>query len=68
MSESVTIGGIGKNPAIDKIDNLSSMDVKIYAIKKMEQTLILGGDVQSETYMRQVPIDFGRVNWKGNTQ
>lgn len=68
MSESVTIGGIGKNPAIDKIDNLSSMDVKIYAIKKMEQTLILGGDVQSETYMRQVPIDFGRVNWKGNAQ
>lgn len=68
MSESVTIGGIGKNPAIDKIDNLNSMDVKMYAVKKMEQTLILGGDVQSETYMRQVPIDFGRVNWKGNTQ
>lgn len=34
MSESIKIGGIGKNPAIDKINNLNSIDVKNYAVKK----------------------------------
>jgi len=34
MSESVKIGGIGKNPAIDKINNLNSIDIKNYAVKK----------------------------------
>ena len=40
MSESVKIGGIGKNPAIDKINNLNSIDIKNYAVKKMEELLI----------------------------
>ena len=28
MSESVKIGGIGKNPAIDRINQLNAMDIK----------------------------------------
>ena len=34
MSESVKIGGIGKNPAIDRINSLNSIDIKNYAVKK----------------------------------
>lgn len=65
MSESVRIGGIGKNPAIDKINSLNSMDVKNYAVNKMEQLLLTGDVSQTKTYMREVPIDFDKADWKG---
>ena len=42
MSESVKIGGIGKNPAIDKVNRLNAIDVKGYAAKKMEEILLQG--------------------------
>ena len=42
MSESVKVGGIGKNPAIDKINRLNGIDVKSYAVDRMEQLLISG--------------------------
>ena len=58
MSESVKIGGIGKNPAIDKINRLNSTDVKNYVVNKMEQLLL--GD-----YTDTAPIDFSRADWKG---
>lgn len=64
MSESVKIGGIGKNPVIDKINRLDSIDVKGYAKDKMEQ-LILGEEYDPNgIYARQVPIDFSKANWE----
>lgn len=42
MSESVKIGGIGKNPAIDKINRLNGIDVQNYAVNRMEQLLASG--------------------------
>ena len=63
MSESVKIGGIGKNPAIDKISRLNQVDVKKYAVNKMEELLLVkpieAGD------RKEVPIDFGRASWNG---
>ena len=40
MSENVKIGGIGKNPAIDRISKLNAMDIKKQAVKRMEQLLL----------------------------
>lgn len=65
MSESVKIGGVGKNPAIDKINSLNAMDVKAQAVRKMEQVL-LGGNVSADReYAREVPVDFENADWKG---
>lgn len=41
MSESVKIGGIGKNPAIDKISSIGETDVKNSAVRKMEQEFLV---------------------------
>lgn len=65
MSESVKIGGIGKNPAIDKINNLNSIDIKNYAVKKMEEMLI-HTNVDELPYGKNVPIGFTKVDWDGN--
>ncbi len=65
MSESVKIGGIGKNPAIDKINSLNSIDIKNYAVKKMEELLIYT-NVDELPYGKNVPIDFTKVDWDGN--
>lgn len=64
MSESVKIGGIRKNPAIDRINNMNSTEVKKSAKKKMEQLLLAEEVVQSETFTRPVPIDFSKAQWK----
>lgn len=63
MSESVKIGGIGKNPAIDKINKLNQTDVKSYAVKKMEELLLVKNS--GEESKKNVPIDFSRADWKG---
>ena len=63
MSESVKIGGIGKNPAIDKINRLNAVDVKKYAAKKMEELLLAGEENAAD---KDVPIDFSKANWKGD--
>lgn len=65
MSESVKIGGIGKNPAIDRINSLNAMDVKGHAVKRMEQVLLGGDFFGNRMYTRDVPIDFENVDWKG---
>lgn len=65
MSESVKIGGIGKNPAIDKINSLNSIDIKNYAVKKMEEMLITKNPDET-AYGKRVPIDFTKVNWEGD--
>lgn len=64
MSESVRIGGIGKNPAIDKINRLNSIDIKNYAVNKMEQLLTEGESVEDIMRIREVPINFDKVNWE----
>ena len=63
MSESVRIGGIGKNPAIDKINKLNSIDIKNYAVNKMEQ-LLTEGEAGDIAHIREVPINFDKVNWE----
>ena len=65
MSESVKIGGIGKNPAIDKINNLNSIDIKNYAVKKMEE-LLIRTNVDGLAYGKKVPIDFTKADWEGS--
>ncbi len=65
MSESVKIGGIGKNPAIDKINNLNSIEIKNYAVKKMEE-LLIRTNVDGLAYGKKVPIDFTKVDWEGS--
>lgn len=61
MSESVKIGGIGKNPVIDKINRLDSMDVKSYAVDTLESLLISERIDQNTIYSRAVPLDFGGI-------
>lgn len=65
MSESVKIGGIGKNPAIDKINSLNAIDIKNYAVDKMEE-MLLSAKPDERTYGRTVPIDFSKANWEEN--
>ncbi|MBQ6887083.1 MAG: hypothetical protein IJN54_06185 [Lachnospiraceae bacterium] len=67
MSESVKIGGIGKNPAIDKINSLNSIDVKNYAVNKMEQLLLSEDFSEKREYKKAVSIDFSKANWKGES-
>lgn len=66
MSESVKIGGFGKNPAIDKINRLNTIDVKNHTVEKMEK-LLLVTEPEEEKYIREVPIDFSEVDWEGKT-
>lgn len=65
MSESVKVGGIGKNPAIDKINRLNGIDVKNYAVDRMEQLLDTGNSSKNRTYTKDVPIDFSKAAWRG---
>ncbi len=65
MSESVKIGGIGKNPAIDKINSLNAIDIKNYAVNKMEE-MLLNTKPDEAVFDRTVPIDFSRANWEGD--
>lgn len=65
MSESVKIGGVGKNPTIDKINNLNSIDVKNYAVNKMEQLLLSADSSEKREYTKTVRIDFNKADWKG---
>lgn len=64
MSESVKVGGIGKNPAIDKINRLNGIDVKNYAVDRMEQLLATGDSSKDRIYTKDVPIDFGKAVWR----
>jgi len=66
MSESVRIGGIGKNPAIDRINSLNAADIKNQAVKRMEQ-LLLTDVPEIGKYTKIVPVDFSRVDWKGTS-
>ena len=66
MSESVKIGGIGKNPAIDRINQLNATDIKKQAVKRMEQLLLEPELPQTGKYHRAVPVDFDSADWKGS--
>ncbi len=63
MSESVRVGGIGKNPAIDKINKLNAIDVKNYAVKKMED-LLLVDNADKLNRIKQIPIDLSGADWE----
>lgn len=65
MSESVKIGGIGKNPAIDRINSLNAADIKKQAVKRMEQLLLVTDAAEGGRYTKTVPIDFSGADWKG---
>lgn len=64
MSESVRVGGIGKNPAIDKINKLNAIDVKNYAVKKMED-LLLEEKADKLNRIKQISIDLSGADWEG---
>lgn len=64
MSESVKVGGIGKNPAIDKINQLNAIDVKNYAVKKME-ALLLVENADNLNSIKQISIDLSGADWEG---
>lgn len=64
MSESVRVGGIGKNPAIDKINKLNAIDVKNYAVKKMED-LLLVEKADKLNRIKQISIDLSGADWEG---
>lgn len=64
MSESVRVGGIGKNPAIDKINQLNAIDVKNYAVKKME-ALLLVENADKLNSIKQISIDLSGADWEG---
>lgn len=64
MSESVRVGGIGKNPAIDKINKLNAIDVKNYAVKKMED-LLLVEKAEKLNSIKQISIDLSGADWEG---
>ena len=64
MSESVKIGGIGKNPAIDQIQQLNAIDVGSYAVKRMQELLLQSELSGEEDRDRKRAVDFGRVHWK----
>lgn len=61
MSESVRIGGIRKNPAIDKINSLESMDVKNLAKNKLEKSLLSEECDWGGIGTMQVPLDFSKI-------
>lgn len=63
MSESVRVGGIGKNPAIDKINKLNAIDVKNYAVKKMED-LLLVEKADKLNRIKQISIDLSGADWE----
>ncbi len=64
MSESVRIGGIRKNPAIDKSNALESAEIKAMARKKMEKLLQADEFARSEICTRQVPVNFDKMGKK----
>ena len=65
MSESVKIGGIGKNPAIDKINSLNGIDIGNFAANRMKQ-LVLNEDSDSGTVQRrQIPLHLENMDWEG---
>ncbi len=67
MSESVRIGGIGKNPAIDKINSLNAIDIKNYASDKMKQVVLSGHAGSYTAHRKAVPISLDKVEWEGRT-
>lgn len=64
MSESVRIGGIGKNPAIDKVNSLHTTDIKKRAVSKMEQMLLAERLSENMKFAEKVSIDFSKINWR----
>lgn len=65
MSESVKIGGIRKNPAIDKINSVGSMtDMKKCVVGKMEEALLTAEAGEKHGNI-QIPIDFTKADWSG---
>ncbi len=41
MSNRVKVGAIGNNPLIEEINQLNSMDIQGYAVKRMEELLFV---------------------------
>ena len=65
MSERVKIGGIGKNPAIDKINSLKAIDIKSHAVRRMEQDVQDGHAGSGMAYRKEIPVSLERVEWEG---
>ena len=63
VSESVKIGGIGKNPAVDKINSLQAIDIKGCAVRRMQEAVQGGNPHGSAAYRKAIPVsleEYGR--------
>ena len=65
MSESVKIGGIGKNPAIDKINSLNGIDIRNFATNRMKQTVFSEDFDSSIAYGKRILLNLDQVDWEG---
>ncbi len=63
MSESVKVGGIGKNPAIEKVHRLAGKGMKNIIVKKMEEHMLREYSDSFKKYV--VPINLKKGDWKG---
>ena len=64
MSESVKIGGIGKNPAIDKINSLNGIDIGNFAANRMKQIVFSGNFDSNIVHGKRIPLNLDKVNWE----
>lgn len=64
MSESVKIGGIGKNPAVDKINSLQAIDIKSHAVRRMTEAVQGGKPHGSAAYRKEIPVSLERIDWE----
>ena len=70
VSESVKIGGIGKNPAVDKINSLQAIDIKGCAVRRMQEAVQGGNPHGSAAYRKANTGLFGesgvggKAGWK----
>ena len=65
VSESVKIGGIGKNPAVDKINSLQAIDIKGCAVRRMQEAVQGGNPHGSAAYRKAIPVSLEKVEWEG---
>lgn len=67
MSESIKTGGVGKNPAIEKINRLNAISSRVQAVSELEKRAFHAEEGRAKAalekrkrIMEDYRIDFGR--------
>lgn len=67
MSESIKTGGVGKNPAIEKINRLNAVSSRVQAVSELEKRAFHAEDGRAKAslekrkrIMADFKMDFGR--------